>query len=354
MLIRKTALLCALMFAAIPMIAAAAPLPGDVPAKPAAPVKADTFDYASRGIDISWPQCVGNQIPAGEASFVVVGVNGGKAFTRNDCFKQQVDWASTANVKPQLYTNVNGVPAGYRNNVCEAADLACNAYHYGWDSSIDAVGFAESQQVHVQIYWLDVETMNYWTPDKWKNAWTVRGAIEGLQSKGKTVGIYSTPYQWNEVAGQYAPQLPVWTAGAEDLNDARERCSGRYEFGGGKVTLVQYIENNFDTNFACSTMPAQPANRDAQATMPPANTPEPSPRPVAVAQSDQAKAPEKVAPSAPLTGEPAVWPRNIAEQAQLWTAPASKPEVVKTDAEIDPAGASNAQQLRRIHLQVLK
>ncbi|MEO9254484.1 MAG: hypothetical protein ABI305_03020 [Tepidiformaceae bacterium] len=358
--VRKAALLCALMLAAIPIVAAAAPVPGDtpiVPAIPAVAAKVETFESGARGVDVSWPQCPGNQIPAGEANFVIVGVNGGKAFTRNECFKAQFNWATTGNVKPQLYTNVNGVPASYHNPLCDApgpSGIACNAYHYGWASSIDAVGFAESQQGYAQIYWLDVETMNYWTSDNWTNAWTVRGAIEGLQSMGKTVGIYSTPYQWGLIAGNYAPQLPVWTAGAEDLTEAQGRCTSRYEFGGGKVALVQYVQGNFDNNFACTSMPQQPANLGAQAEIPPAATPEPSPVPAIPTQAGQGSAPEKSALGTAVNGsassptvQPPAWPLSVSQQTQLWS-PSAQNQTAAQGAETDPAGASNAQQLRRI------
>jgi hypothetical protein len=352
---RKIALLCALTFAAVPIVAAAAPVPADTAGVASAPIKADTFAPGARGIDVSWPQCP-DQIPAGEANYVIVGVTGGKAFTRNECFRRQFDWANTARTKPQVYTNVNGVPRGYTNAACDAADVPCNAYRYGWDSAIDAVNFAHSQQAEAQVWWLDVETMNYWTPDKWTNAWTVRGAIEALQSVGKSVGIYSTPYQWDAIAGGYAPQLPVWTAGAENLRDAQGRSNGRYEFGGGKVALVQYIENDFDTNFACMPMPVQTPNLGAQATIPPATTPQAAPK--VVPPASQSRQPEQTnlatptpPPAASSSGQSGPWPLSIAGQPPLWNATAaneSQSASNAADPEFDPAGASNAHQLRRI------
>jgi hypothetical protein len=350
---RQAALLCALMLAAIPILAFAAPLPGDAQSAPNVPppiAKSDMFANGARGVDVSWPQCPGNQIPEGEANFVIIGVTGGKAFTRNECYKRQFDWATTGQVIPQVYTNVNGVPRGYVNPACEAADIACNSYHYGWDSATDAVNFARSQQTDPKVWWLDVETMNYWSPDRWTNAWVVRGAIEGLQSAGRSVGLYSTPLQWDEIVGAYAPGLPVWTAGAESLAEARGRCSRRYEFGGGQVTLVQYVQGNFDNNFACMPMPASPPNTGAQGTIPPATTPSPAPKtatpPTPPAQSappPQSAIGQPAPPPATPDGAAIAWPPVVTGAAaqspfhpqQVWTVPlpaVEKPALAPTGA----------------------
>ncbi len=202
------------------------------------------------GFDISWPQCP-NDRPAGDPHFAIIGVTGGKAFTENRCFRQQFEWANAGQVAAQVYTNVNGMPEGYHNNACAANDGVCNLYRYGWDTAIHALDFARSQQANPQWWWLDVETMNYWRPDQGSNAWVIRGAIEALQSNGRTVGLYSTPYQWNQIAGGFNPGLPVWTAGAESHQQAIGRCNPRYAFGGGEVKLVQFIWAGFDTNYIC-------------------------------------------------------------------------------------------------------
>ncbi|MCK9518136.1 MAG: hypothetical protein M0R74_03765, partial [Dehalococcoidia bacterium] len=75
--------------------------------------------------------------------------------------------------------------------------------------------------------------------------------IDYLEGVGLDVGIYSTPYQWGVIAGDYRPGLPVWTAGARDVYDAAARCDNpRYAFGGGTVELVQWVET-YDMNYAC-------------------------------------------------------------------------------------------------------
>ena len=97
----------------------------------------------------------------------------------------------------------------------------------------------------------DVETGNFWTEHTGFNAQVLAGAIDVLQETGHKVGIYSVPRMWRIIAGDYAPGLPNWTAGAADLAEAKTRCTDQYAFGGGKVVLVQYVSEEFDTNWAC-------------------------------------------------------------------------------------------------------
>lgn len=206
------------------------------------------------GIDISWPQC-GMALPR-SVEFAIVGVNGGKAFTSNDCLRQQYDWARGIGSDPAVYINLNYTdrvtlhtiagPAG----ICAPRDERCTAYNYGWNAARDAVATGRSQGVTAREWWLDVETENRWSEHVELNTRVVAGAIDYLSSQNLQPGIYSTPYQWGEITGKFAPGLPVWTAGAGNLADAQKRCTGEFAFGGGRVRLVQYIEK-FDTNWVC-------------------------------------------------------------------------------------------------------
>ncbi|MGH2627568.1 MAG: hypothetical protein ACRDHY_13065 [Anaerolineales bacterium] len=208
------------------------------------------------GYDISWPQCNG-PYPTGHATIGVIGINGGKPFTGNQCLESQWKWLGQHAQRDAVYinldyprtTNIHQLwgPAGF----CKLDDLQCRTYNYGWNSARDAHARARAAGIDLEEYWLDVETMNHWSDNRGLNERIIAGAIEYLQGKDLDVGIYSTPYQWGVIAGGYAPGLPVWTAGAANFLDAVSRCNNpKYAFGGGKVELVQYVET-YDTNVIC-------------------------------------------------------------------------------------------------------
>ena len=209
------------------------------------------FPVNSIGVDISWPQCKTGERPAGPLNFAIIGVNGGKMYTKNDCLGDMWRWAMNARAVPQVYINTNGMPDGYKNAACDPKDTPCNAYQYGYEGAAMAVAYATQQGVSPRQWWLDVETGNFWTPDLFLNERVLRGAVEYLQDTGRALGIYSTPYQFGRIAGAYKPGLPVWTAGAADLAEARTRCTDKYAFGGGAVRLVQYVSEHFDTSYVC-------------------------------------------------------------------------------------------------------
>ncbi|MGH2609092.1 MAG: hypothetical protein ACRDHF_08380 [Tepidiformaceae bacterium] len=208
------------------------------------------------GYDISWPQCDG-PYPRNYASIGIIGINGGKPFTENRCLASQWDWLGQYSQRDAVYINLDYFrtvtvhqlwgPAGF----CTLDDLSCRTYNHGWNSARDALVRAKKAGVKTDEWWLDVETMNHWSDSKGLNERVIAGAIEYLQSKQLNVGIYSTPYQWGVIAGGYMPGLPVWTAGAENFLEAVSRCNNpKYEFGGGKVALVQYVQT-YDTNVIC-------------------------------------------------------------------------------------------------------
>ncbi|OAI40831.1 hypothetical protein AYO38_04940 [bacterium SCGC AG-212-C10] len=225
-------------------------------AAPAGAEEASTSNYRSLGYDISWPQC-GESYPVTPMGHAVVGVNGGRAFTRNLCLRSQWRWARAAMEEPAVYINLNmpGVPAVPSTSgpagFCESHNPYCRAHNFGYAAARHAVAYARSQGVASSTYWLDVETMNAWSEDTVENAQVIQGALNYLEQQGFRVGVYSTPYQWTVIAGGYSPGLPVWTAGAVDFADARSRCHADYAFGGGAVVMVQWVDG-FDRNWVCT------------------------------------------------------------------------------------------------------
>ena len=211
---------------------------------------------ATLGYDISWPQCEGFKTPVERPQFAIIGVNGGRAYTVNKCLKAQWAWAAKGNLPAAVYINLNhprtwtsqseSGPAG----TCRSDDDWCLAYNFGYNAAAFAVSHARSQGVSPAFWWLDVETMNYWSSDTDLNAHIIGAAIDYFRERQLPVGAYSTPYQWREIAGRYAPGLPAWTAGAIGLEQAVTRCTSKYAFAGGQVALVQYVEE-FDTNYVC-------------------------------------------------------------------------------------------------------
>jgi hypothetical protein len=209
------------------------------------------------GFDISWPQC-GKPYPPGPVAFTIVGINGGKPYTPNPCFLEQYRWAQRIEARPAVYVNVDYPKPGRIEaatgpyGTCVEGDDWCRAYNYGYGIGREVVGRAGALHLAPAMWWLDVETGNYWSDDPIYNAQVVRGVIDFLRERNLPAGIYSTPRQWRIIAGSYAPGLPAWTAGAQGIDDAARRClDPSYGFGGGSVRLVQYYDFGFDTNYLC-------------------------------------------------------------------------------------------------------
>ncbi|OAI40421.1 hypothetical protein AYO38_00975 [bacterium SCGC AG-212-C10] len=220
------------------------------PAGAAAAEKLQYLPGGATGVDVSWPQCDSQQLPADILGYAVIGVNGGRITSRNDCLEGQFAWAKQADSVPHVYMNTNAPPDGYKHEFCPN-DPACAYYQWGWDHTRATVAYARSKNADARYWWLDVETGNYWSNNVFLNAEVLQGAIDYLKSTGHIIGIYSTPRQWGIIAGNYRPHLPNWTAGAADLAEAKKRCTAQYAFGGGTVVMVQYVSEEFDTNYVC-------------------------------------------------------------------------------------------------------
>lgn len=251
------------------------------------------------GYDVSYPQC-GTTLPTDQA-FGIVGVNGGLATKPNPCLAEQLVWASRSSgaveSQPgtQLYVNTanpgevidqvttwptSGGNATY--GACNPGDdldgdgvgdgdnsLACS-WQYGWERAQEDVAIFRAAAVQAgvspepggYVWWLDVETTNTWqsgSPDALaRNRATLEGMTDFLTQDhvGASVGIYSTNYQWGQIAGAVPADSSLyahdsWMAGARTLNGAKSNCGNPPLTAGGTVVLAQYVSRNLDHNYAC-------------------------------------------------------------------------------------------------------
>lgn len=215
------------------------------------------YSAGAQGYDISWPQC-GGAYPATPFAFGIVGVTDGRAFTLNPCLASEYLWEQSATSSSQLslYMNLN-YPAGTSASAGQSGPYgackkgsACFAENYGWN----AAQYAFTQNgaripLSASTWWLDIETGNSWSRKTALNVDVIQGAIAYLQTQAVTVGIYSTPSEWETIAGSYAPAVPNWVAGAS-ASDPSALCSSPL-YTGGSVWLTQYISGNYDVDYSC-------------------------------------------------------------------------------------------------------
>jgi hypothetical protein len=219
----------------------------------------DMTPAMEHGVDISFPQCAsGIPAPAAQQSFAVIGVTGGKAFTHNPCFAAQYDWAVQHGFDTALYLNLNSPkgPTASRGNAgplgtCQPSDSSCVAFNYGYNSAQDAFDYAQSEQATSGQWWLDVETANYWSPNTTLNARVIAGAIKFFDDHRLAVGIYSVATMWRQIAGGYAPGLPIWVAQSNKKVPTMNYCSAAYAFAGGVASMVQSRSGSVDLNYPC-------------------------------------------------------------------------------------------------------
>lgn len=243
------------------------------------------------GYDVSYPQC-GRTLPT-DHYFGIVGVNGGTAASTNPCLTTQLAWANGAKLgsnqpKVQLYVNTanpaqdsayswanwpsfstSGNPYGECQGT-NTNDLACS-WQYGWNRSAETESYfvAKAQEAGLSSYdagdytwWLDVETMNSWQAGSAdalaRNVAAIEGFAAYYQSKGSSVGLYSTAYQWGVITGNNFREdsnligLANWRPSGSNLKNAKANCSAAPLTPGGYVSLTQYVVKNLDHNHSCA------------------------------------------------------------------------------------------------------
>ncbi|MEJ1230706.1 MAG: hypothetical protein WDM88_09115 [Galbitalea sp.] len=104
------------------------------------------------------------------------------------------------------------------------------------------------------LWWLDVETSNTWQADVVANAASLTGMVDYFQGKGLEIGLYSTSYQWNKIAGatsaaSHLAGLRSWLAGGS-MRGAPTDCEKSPLTPYGLVVMVQYV-GRLDNDFSC-------------------------------------------------------------------------------------------------------
>ncbi len=247
------------------------------------------------GHDVSYPQCTsggGTTVTGQGGQFGVVGVTDGLPWSANPCLTAEYSWASGLAYAPGLYANTAN-PAPHSSfywptsgasdpalcqNSASTTDPGC-AYDYGWHAAKNALSTAAASVSGASslAWWLDVEIANSWNGNGTSNAADLQGAVDYLRSQGvPSVGVYSSPSDWQTITGGYnggtassyasawAPEFtaqypltgsPVWVAGAGSSTTASNTCQST-SFTGSQPQLAQFADGTgFDADLVCSPVP---------------------------------------------------------------------------------------------------
>jgi hypothetical protein len=239
------------------------------------------------GVDISYPQCVKTshaELPA-NLPFAIIGLNGGVASNSNPCFLSEYNSAlllagTTEQPHAAIYVNTgdpalaglwwpssdqtqSGTAVDNPDGPCvHLAGAAC-AYVYGY--SMAEADYRRAHSVLKRVpseWWLDVETSNTWQADVGANAADLTGMVDYFQSKGLSIGIYSTSYQWGIIAGSTEPASPLGglasgLAGAS-MGGSPIDCELPPLTPNGRVAMIQYV-TNLDNDYSCRRFNASAA-----------------------------------------------------------------------------------------------
>lgn len=249
------------------------------------------------GYDVSWPQCSTiNSLPT-DGAFRVVGVNGGRLYTKNACLEAQLSWAgsgaelylNTGNPGPNLSTRyTSGTVAGKTCYTSNKNSTAC-AFLYGYRGAADSYATAKAAFSSIgmtglndRTWWLDVERVNSWrglddnlpsdnflsaATAKALNVANLQGAVYYLESvaKVKRLGFYSVTSHWIAITGGttvFADHETWMAVGTDGEQAAINQCVSQPGFTGAPETRVQYIDTalDLDVNVPCAFEKANSAS----------------------------------------------------------------------------------------------
>jgi hypothetical protein len=214
----------------------------------------------THGYDVSWPQCAGadaHNMPAGTPAYVILGLSNVHDHTVNPCVADQLAWAHDHGVRVGAYLLASyptkaeqlasdSGPAG----ACDRA-VRCELRNDGAAQARLALATMARTGIRAPRIWIDVEvrTVNPWSRSTRHNAVLIDAIVRGLRTAHVGTGIYTTSYQWQQIAGDHQVQVPNWLpVGAESSSQAAALCSRSAT--GGPTWLVQYTQA-LDEDLTC-------------------------------------------------------------------------------------------------------
>ena len=222
------------------------------------------------GSDISWPQCpvglgmperrtLGLPAPLPEAQYVIIGLTNGPAFTANPCLADQVDSVRSSGRLLGAYTvtsypDAEALAAVGDDGPYDGSTPGGALANAGYQQAVFGVAAMQRTGLETPAVWVDVEPVRdfEWSGDLAANAAVVRGLVRGYQDAGYEVGVYSTPYLWEQIVGDLELGLPEWRAAGETSRaEALERCGPQWSIQGGEAVMGQWLEDSRDHNVTC-------------------------------------------------------------------------------------------------------
>ena len=212
-----------------------------------------TYPSGSYGFDISKYQCT--SLPGGDHQIGIVQVDGSSQGNTNPCLPAELAWAGNG---LNLYTYLTYGASATAEPGCNG-DTSCNAGYqagiYAYNDAYNAGAGATGTP-----WWLDVETYNAnWSSNLSENAEFVQGALNALhESEGiADVGIYASPGVWNDIVGDYQPDVPYWMADYLPSPSGPGSCADYSNWVAkgaqlpGPPQIVQYNSEQYDEDYAC-------------------------------------------------------------------------------------------------------
>jgi hypothetical protein len=213
-----------------------------------------TYPSGSYGYDISTYQC--SSLPGGDHQIGIVQVNGSSSGNPNSCLPEELQWAGGG---LNLYTYLTYATSGTNEPGCNG-DTSCNAGYQAGTYAYN-LAFTDGAGSPNTPWWLDVETADAnWSTNLGENAQFVQGAINALhETEGiADVGIYASPGVWNNIVGDYTPDVPYWMAdylaspsGPGSCADITTWQQNGAQLPSGPLEIVQYNSTQYDDDYAC-------------------------------------------------------------------------------------------------------
>ena len=226
------------------------------------------------GQDVSWPQCptsypgkgYGLPMPGSAARFVVIGVSGGRGFTRNPCLGMQARWARAHHMRTALYTvpsypNAAELRAYGARGPYGTRTLVARLKNVGWSQARSALQAMHAHGLTAPTFWVDVEPVSSrpWSSSTVRNNAVLTGMIQGFTISHHHPGIYSNRSGWSSITGNARYGVPEWrTVGQTGRARALATC-GATSLQGGPIAMVQYWTSSADYDVVCPRVAGSPA-----------------------------------------------------------------------------------------------